>query len=276
MADTTKMTALQNLSAQLPIANKRVAAGANAARTMQVQNAVAAAPTTAQVQPTAQQTGAATAQNAGQQMIQTAKQGLEQQAQVGQLGLAEQGQQNQAALASAAQGAKAEQMNQAEQFANLNQDMKKKMYDETMKFQTDELGRTKFNEMQLADYYRSKAVSQEQFKNYSQKATQASKRNLEMMNKAHELVVEDLNNKYNEAKAKGDFETMKAIQQSKFDADQAMQREVNRDKNNAAVWTAGGMVAGGTAGAILGGPQGAQAGASGGGALGGAIAGLSR
>lgn len=270
MADTSRMTALQNLSNQLPVANSQLAAGQEAARKMKLQQAVAAAPVTGGIQPTAQQAGTATAAEAGTQAVQNAQKTVAQQGQIGQLGLAEQARQGRAEIGSAQLGAGQEKMDQVQQFANLDQSLKQKLYDDTMKFQKDELGRTVFNENQLADYYRTKVQNQEEFKNLAQKAQQASKRSLLMIQKAYELEQEDLKNQYEAAKQAGDQATMKQIKQSQFDNDQAMQRQKNRDANNAAVWTAGGTIAGGAVGAMAGqSAQGANVGAGVGGALGG-------
>jgi hypothetical protein len=277
MDDTNKMTALQSLANSLPVANSRLAAGQKAARDMQLQQAVAGAPPAAPIAPTAQTGGAAAATNAGQSMIANAKQGVAEQGQVAQLGATERAQTGQAEVASQSMGAKQAQMDQATEFANLNEGLKKQLYDNTMQFQKDELGRTKFNEMQMADYYKVTAQNQEQFKNYSQQIQQATDRNIQMMEKAHQLVMEDFQSKYAAAKEAGDDRTMAAIQKAKFDADQAIQKEKNRAASRAAAWSTGGAVVGGVVGAVYGGgPVGAAAGAGVGSAVGGGIGGATQ
>lgn len=268
MADTDKLTALQTLSNQLPVASQKIAAGQQAAQQMQLQNAIKAAPAGGAVTPEAQSIGASAAANTGANQVEAAKQNLAQQGQVGQIGLATENQANQAQVASQQQGAVQSQMDQAQQFAQLNEGLKKQLYDNNMQFQKDELGRTEFNEAQLADYARLKATSDEQLKDYQQSATQASQRRMQMVTKAHDLVMEDLQNKYAQAKQSGDQAAMREVKQQQIDNDNAMQREKNRDAASAAVWSAGGTLIGGAAGA-MGGPAGAKAGAG----LGSAVAG---
>lgn len=139
MATTPRLQALQNLSNQLPVANQQLAANQSAARNMQLQAAIKAAPVGQATTATAQQTGAAAATQAGQQAVTNAQQLIQQQGQVGQLGLAEQQRQNEATTASGRLALGEQSLGQVERFAKLNESLKKQLYDETMKFQTDEL-----------------------------------------------------------------------------------------------------------------------------------------
>lgn len=129
--------------------------------------------------------------------------------------------------------------------------------------------------MQLADYYRSKAVNDEQFRSYQQQVDQASKRRLQMMEQAHKLLSQDLQNQYEVARQHGDQHTALEIQKQQQEAAAAMQREKNRAANRAAAWSAGGTVLGGAAGAAIGRtPQAAAAGGGIGQAVGGGISGI--
>lgn len=273
MADTPRMTALRNLSKQLPVANQRLAQGQAAARDLQLQQAVAKAPVAAPVTSTAQQTGGALAQQAGAQQSQAAQQGVQQAGQVGQLGLAESARQQQADIASQQAGVREQQMGQAERFAKLNEGLKKQLYDDQMKFQKDELGRTQFNEVQLADYARANAKSDEQLRNYSQRAQQLSKRKQQMMEHAHKMVMADLDHKHKMAEKSKDQESIVEIEMMKRGANEQMAKQAAKAANTAAMWQTGGTIAGGVAGAVFGGPAGAAIGAQVGGAVGGLLGG---
>lgn len=273
MADTTRMKALKNLSNSLPVANAQVAAGQNAARQMQIQSAVKAAPQKAGTA-TAQETGASVAANAGQQMIQNAGQTIQQQQQVGQVGLAEQARQNQAEVQSLASGGREQTMDNVQRLAALDSKAKKELYDDQMSFARDENGRTIFNEQQIADYARMNAKSNEEFKNYAQVATQASNRKLQLMETAYKKVQEDLNFKYAEAKQKGDQAAQKQIASDQSDMAARMQRERAKAANNGAMWQTGGAIVGTVVGGIYGGPAGAMAGGAAGGAAGSMIGGM--
>ncbi len=271
MADTLRMQALRNLSNQLPVANAGIAQGQQAAQQMQLQQAVQKAGPKVQTTTTAQDTGAAAAANQGQQMIEGAKNSLQQNQQVGQVGLGEQQRQGQQEVAGAQQGLNQQQMDNVERLANLSEGTKQQLYDANMQFQKDEVGRTLFNEAQLADYAVTKAQNAEQFRNYQQQAEQMNKMKLDLMESAYAKITEDLNQKAAVANQKQDQQVALEIAQKKREADLEMQKARNKAANSAAMWTAGGTAAGAAAGSF-GGPAGAMAGGSLGGAAGGAVA----
>lgn len=269
---TPRMKALQNLAANIPVASQRIATGQKAAQDMQIQQAVKAAPQGVAPVASGQVTGAAVAQNAGQQAIQNAQKSLATANQIGQLETATQGVQNQADIASQQLGNREQKMDQVQKFAQLNEGLKRQLYDETMKFKKDELGRTKFNEQQLADYARLNAQSDEQFRNYQQKSTLASKRKMELMEQAYRLIEEDLKHKYAEASQRKDMAAMDKIRAEQRKAQREIDRKRTNAANNRAAASAGGSFIGGILGTAYGGPSGGQAGAGIGGGIGGASA----
>lgn len=272
-AQSTKLTALQNLANNLPVANQRLATGQQAARNIQLQNAVAKAPTAAPTTSSAQQTGAAIAANAGAQQVQNAQNTVQQEGQVGQTGMATQNQQNQADVSSQEAGAKQQQMDETERFAKLDAGLKKQLYDDNMKFQKDDLGRTQFNATQLSDYARANATSNDQYQNYAQSAKQLSDRKLQVMQQAYNLAMEDLKQKQIIAEQNKDQQSQIELALMKRGMDQQMAKETAKQANNAAAWQTGGMILG-AAGGAFGGPQGAAVGGSVGSALGSLASGL--
>lgn len=266
---TPRMLALQNLANQLPVSNSRVAQGQQSARDIQLQRAVASAPAKANITQTAQQTGAAAAGQAGQQAVERAQSQAQQQQQVGQLGLQEQQRAGQARVFGLQQGAKEQAMDNVQKLAQVDEKMKQELYDKQTKFEKDEAGRALFNDRQLADYAKLNSQSDEQFKDSAMKSDQLSKRKLQAMEAAQQVVNQDLNMKYEQAKQKGDNQLMQSIVQQKRDMDKKIMEEKNAAANRQAMWQAGGTIVGGVAGAVFGGPAGAAAGASAGGALGG-------
>lgn len=265
--ESTRMQALRGLSNQLPVANSQVAAGQQAAQQMQLQSAVQAAGPKTQTTATGQDTGAAAAAQTGQQMVGNAQNSLAQNNQVGQLGLQAQGQQNQAEVSGLQLGSQQQQMDNTQRLAALSASTKAQLYDANIQFQKDETGRTLFNEAQLADYARTKAQTDEQFRNYSQTANQLTDRNLQMMNTAYAKIQEDITNKYQQAKQAGDEQLMQQLTKQKHDADMAMQEAKNKAANSTAMWSAGLGIAGAAAGSLAG-PAGAGVGYSAGSALG--------
>ena len=273
---TNKLTALQNLQGQLPVASQRVAQGIQAARDIQLQQAVAKAPTGAAIAPAAQQTAAAAVQQTGQQQAQAAQQMVQQAGQVGQLQLGEQKMSGQQAVFGAQQAAEKQELDNVQRLSQLDMNAKKELYDNEISFKRDEAGRTLFNQRQLADYAKQNAVSDEQFKNYAQQAEQVSKRNLQAMESAYNIITENLKQQWAVAEQNKDQAAKKQIQEIQIELQKRMAKARARAANNMGAWTAGGTVvgavAGGVAGSIIapgaGTAAGAAAGASTGGALG--------
>lgn len=268
---TPRMRALQNLASQLPVANQKVAAGQQAARDIQLQRAVQAAPTAAPTTQAAQTTGAAMAAQAGQQAGERAQQQVQQAGQIGGLGLAEEARAGQARVSGLQSGAREQQMAGAQKLASISEKAKQEVFDKQLQFDRDEMGRVQFNERQLADYARVQSKTDDQFRDYTQKMEQLNKRNLEAMEHAYRVVEADLTQKYNEARQKGDQKAMLEAEQIKKEMAEKIQKERNKASNTAAMLGTVGTIAGGVVGAIYGGPVGAAAGASVGGAAGGMV-----
>lgn len=273
---TNKLTALQNLQGQLPVASQRVAQGIQAARDIQLQQAVAKAPTGAAIAPAAQQTAAAAVQQTGQQQAQAAQQMVQQTGQVGQLQLGEQKMSGQQAVFGAQQAAEKQGLDNVQRLSQLDMNAKKELYDNEISFKRDEAGRTLFNQRQLADYVKQNAVSDEQFKSYAQQAEQISKRNLQAMESAYNIIAENLKQQSAIAEQNKDQAAKKQIQEIQIELQKRMAKARARAANNMGAWTAGGTVVGAVAGGVAGSflapgagtAAGAAAGASTGGALG--------
>ena len=267
-----RLKALQNLSNALPVANQQVAQQQKAGRDLQLQAAVANTPAAAVGPGTGAQLGTAMQNQSGDQQVTAAKGAVDQQQQVAQLGQQAQATADKGQIAGLQAGARQSEMDNVQRFAALNAGVKKELYDDTMQFQKDEIGRTLMNERQLADYARLNAKSDEEYKNYAQIADQASQRKLQTMEKAFDLVQQDLDNQLAIAEQKKDQAAKQAIIKAKRDAEAAMQKEKNKRANDSAAWTTGGTIVGTAVGAYFGGPAGAAAGGAIGGAAGGAVA----
>lgn len=270
--ETPRMTALRNLSNQLPVANSRVAAGQSAAQQMQLQNAVKQAPQGGSTTANAQETAASTAATQGQQLIQGAQNQIQQQGQTGQLAVGEQKSQAEANIAAQTQGARAQQMDNLQRLGQIDESAKQQLYDRQMQFQQDQNGRTIYTAEQLADYARTQAQNQEQAQDYAQSAQQLTEKNMQAMEQAYKLISEDLKQKEAVAEQSGDETTKKAIYQQQVDAQAAMNKIRADNSNRKAMFGGIGTVAGAVVGGYFGGAGGAMAGGAAGGAGGSAIA----
>lgn len=245
---TPRMTALQTLQNQLPVASQKVAQGIQAARDIQLQQAVAKAPTPAAITPVAQQTAAAATAQAGQQQVEAAKQMVQQAGQFGELKAGEQQMAAQQQIAQAEQVARQQEMTNVERLGRLDMAAKKELYDSEIQFKKDEAGRTLFNERQLIDYAARNARSEEEYRNYAQRAEILNKRKLQAMETAYRIIEEDLRQQFALAEQRKDQAAKERIAQIRRDIQARVAREKNRAANRAAMWQAGGMIVGAAAG----------------------------
>lgn len=239
---TPRMQALQKLQSQLPVANQRVAQGIQTARDLQLQQAVAKAPTGAAIAPAAQQTAAAATAQTGQQQAEAAQQMIRQAGQVGQLQLGEQQLAAQQKIAQQQQAARQQEIDSAERLGRLDLAAKQELYDKELEFKKDEAGRTLFNERQLADYAIRNARSEEEYKKYAQDAQLLAKRDLEATEIAFSLVMEDLKQRWSLAEQQRDQAAKEEIARIEAEARAAMERKRARAANSAAMWQAGGQI----------------------------------
>jgi hypothetical protein len=236
---TLRMAALQNLQKQLPVASQKVASGIQAARDIQLQQAVAKAPTGAAIAPAAQQTAAAATTQTGTQQVEAAKQMVKQAGQLGQLQLGEQQLTAQQKAAQQQQAARQQEMTNVEKLGRLDMAAKQKLYDKEMQFKKDKAGRTLFNERQLADYAIRNARSEEDFKNYAQTAELVGRRKIQAMEAAYKVIEEDLKQQWSIAEQQKDQAAKERIIQIRRDIEARIQREKDRAANNNAMWSSG-------------------------------------
>lgn len=261
-SQTSRMTALQNLQNQLPVASQKLASGIQAARDIQLQQAVAKAPTGAAIAPAAQQTAAAATAQTGAQQVEAAKQMVQQAGQLGQLQLGEQQMTAQQQIAQQQQAARQQEMTNAERLGRLDLAAKKELYDSEIQFKKDEAGRTLFNERQLADFAIRNARSEEEYRKFEQDAQLLAKRDLQASEAAFALVMEDLKQQWTIAEQRKDQAAKEEIVRIEATARAAMERKRARAANSAAMWSSGGMIVGAVAGALIAGPGGYAAGAA--------------
>lgn len=284
MADTPQMSALKRLATQLPVANQRLASQQQAARDLQLQQAVSAVPPAQATTRTAQTTGAAAAKQTGDQAVANAQQGVQQQQQVAQLGQQQQGIEAQQRVSDLQAGAREQAMSNEQKLANISEQAKQEMFDSRKKFAEDELGRKFTNDRQMADYVVSQAKSQQDLLDYQQKVDQLSKRSQQASETALNKVSQQLkaenalaNQLQDQLSQKGitanEQENLRTLYAQKVDQINKLQQseialKLQLQKNQADAANRSSMIssifsiAGAVGGAVVGGPAGGMAGAS--------------
>jgi len=272
--ETPRMTALKKLSAQIPVANSRIAQQQQASRDIQLQQAVKAAPASMGV-PQAQQLAQTQATNAGQQALQTQKQGMQTQAQVADLAAQEQKQATQSRQFGLEQGVEQQRLSNVEKLASLSEKAKQEMFDSRLQFQKDEMGRTFLNERQLADYAKLTAKNDAEYKAYAQQAEQQQRLKIQTLETINRRLENAMKNQF--AKEQEGLSRMNEqdIQKMKQDVENRLAKAKADAANTTAKWGAAGTIVGAVVGYRFGGASGATAGGSLGGAAGGAAGGTS-
>jgi hypothetical protein len=276
MALTGRQSGLTTLAGQMPIRNQELADQQRAARTLQLQQAVAKltpqqAPTAGQ----ASQMAATAAQQAGQEQVSRAGQMLETAAQVGKLGQQETAIAGAEKIGALQEGARKEELSQLDRLAKLDAKAKTELFDRELTFKKDAANQTFFSERQLADYKRSAAASDEQLKNWANTAQNYHKRNLASLETIYKNLSQIEENNYRVGKQQLDQAARKEIEQLKIDTARRIQSAKNKAANSVTRWQAIGTIGGAAIGSIIPGAgtvAGATLGASVGGALGGMTA----
>lgn len=266
---------LQRLAGQFPIQNQQVAQGLQAAQTVGLQAQLGEAARAGQPIGARQIAAAGAQQVAGQAQIQqqAAQQTVKQQQQVQQLGMQEEQMTQKKALADRAMRLQRQQRQSEASLFGLNEGLKNRLMDDQLKFQTDELGRTLFNERQMLDYAVSKAKSAEDFANYQQKVTILAKRKSQALQTAHARIEQALKQEFTKSESAKDRDLQTKLIKQKLALEEKIKKAQADAANRAAMFNAAGTIIGaglGAAASIFV-PALAPALISGGAALGGGI-----
>lgn len=265
------MKQLQQLSKQAPVDNQQVVQGMDQAREAQFRQAAQAAPAT---QGAAQQLGAQTQQARQQGIAQGAQQSLQKQQQVAELQNQEQRMANQQNLFNRQQGLQQKQRQLEGQLSQLGEEAKQKIWDDNLKFEKDELGRTQFNERQLLDYAILNAKSDEDLAAFEQQMNFESEKRMNALRASQAKIKQALEQGFDDYNQTLDAEQKMKLVRAQHELDRKMKEESNKAANRASMFGAAGTIGGAVAGGVLGGPPGATIGASIGGGVGSMASGL--
>lgn len=136
----------------------------------------------------------------------------------------------------------------------LGMTTKQELFDATVRFEQDELGRTVFNERQLMDYAITHAKDIENLQDYEQVVSQMSERRMRFLQAAQQKIQQELQQAY----AMEENELNQAVKLELANAKAAMDAKLKKEsadaQNRAGMWGAiGGTLAAGIAIAIPGG-----------------------
>lgn len=196
---TPRAQQLQGLAAGLPNQQQRELNQAQASQTAQLQQSFGQAQRQPGLVPSVgqqQQIATALTQSAGQAQLAAQQQQGVQLAEVGKEVLQTRANEAQNVLGQRELNlAKQEQEIERRMFG-LSRKLGKDMFAAQLKFERDELGRTYFNERQLADYKLATAKSEEELVAYEQTVTQQSERRLRLLAAAEQRLRQELQQEF--------------------------------------------------------------------------------
>lgn len=250
------------LAQSMPVANARLQKQQQDANALAMQQTIAKAqPGTSNVR-IGQQVGAAVTGDAGKQQVQQAAQQVQQQANIGQAGLQQQASDIKNRLAALQQGVQAQGIDQKQQLFQHAQQLENKAFNDRMQFRKDELGRTEFNDKQLADYARISGLKDEQLRDYAQTAQLAYQRDLQITEHAANLINEQLQFESRKRTQDQDQALISKLNAQKIALDRAIEAKQAEAANNSQMWSGILGIVGTVVGGYFGGPAGAGAGYS--------------
>lgn len=248
--------ALNKIEQQLPFQSNERQQQMDAARQIQLQQALGGGARSAQPQAMTPQSGAQVAaqmqQAMGQGAITEAQKQAQARAQVEQQRQQEAAMQMQQKIFDKGRQVQQEQERLQQQLAALDISLKQRIFDQNMQFQKDELGRTMFNEQQLADWAITKAQNREELLKYELEAQQTSARRIQLLTTAHAALKQELA----QAFSAGEQELDQAHKQELTELVRRVEEKIKAEQaaaaNRASIWTAAGTVVGAVAGGIIG------------------------
>jgi hypothetical protein len=254
---------LNKLAAAIPMANQQIASGMQQARETQLQQSIGQmTPEQAATPRLAQSMGAQQAAQAS--AIQLGAQQKTQQSAVvaGQQAIVQDKIQKQQELFTRSQALSQKNRYLENELARISQSAKDKLLDQQLSFKRDELGRTIWNERQLADYKIATAKDEEDFRNYQQEASNLSERRMKMLQMAQRKLEQVLEQGYISTNQKLDQASRLKIVETVAALKRKQARESARQSSNMGMWAGAGTVVGAVAGAMIAGPTGYAAGAA--------------
>lgn len=230
LGQTATQSGLATMMGQMPTRNKLIADQQKAARALQLQQAIAAAPAPL-TQAQASEAAGQVAQAAGQQQIGRAQQMMQTAEQAARLGGQETALAGREKIAGLQEAARTESLGQAERLAAIDQEAKKELFDTELQIQKDANNNALLSARQLADYAMLSANRQESFDNWKQKSLQYSERNLKMLQIMEQKLAQAVKDGYLDKRQKLDQAQKQELAQIQKDLQNRIAK-ANAKKNN--------------------------------------------
>jgi len=261
----TSADLLAKLQNAMPVQNQRIADQQKAARAIQLQQAVSAAPTggVPQQQAQAQVLGAGVQQMAGEQAVTQAVGQQKQLEQLGQAALGVEKTQQQQQIGQQQLAFGQQQIESQATVATTNRDVEDKILNDQLTFKQDDLGRIEYQENQLLDYAIVSTKNEQELKGKLQ--------NIEFASKQENIILSSIYDAAKDSKLAGwkmgeqrlDQRASERLTEAMAILEKKLALRKKKGANRGAFGAAGGVI-GGIIGMKYGGTPGAIAGSAGG------------
>jgi hypothetical protein len=180
----------------------------------------------------------------GQSQVQAAQKDLQKQSQVAGAIQQEQNQAIQSGLQQRQQASKTRLRSINNQIGALSNNLKQDIFDKQVQFQKDELGRTYWNERQLADWKIKEAKSDEELAEFEQNMMQEFEKKMALLQASERAVKQRLEQEMQKSEQDQDQALMQRLQNAEIELQRKQQKAQARASQNAAIMGAAGTIAG--------------------------------
>lgn len=186
---------------------------------------------------------------AAREVAQRAQRGA---AAVGQMELSRQQQEQQKLLFDRSIGIQQNLRKQEQQLQQLNSQVKTNLYDRAMKFEKDELGRTKWKTGQLMDYALKKTQRAQDYRKLEQSVGQMQRRRTQLLKISQAKIEQALKQEFEKTEVARDRDLTDRLTKARAEIQRKIEEDKARAAESAAKWTAGGQLIGTILGAGVG------------------------
>jgi len=250
-----KNSQLANLASQFPAMTQRSAGAQQAQARMaaaqqlqqQAQGAEPGRPTSAAMMGAQLYTAQAAA---SREAAQRAQKGV---AAVGQMELQRQKEEQQKLLFERSIGLQQTARKHEQQLQKLSSNVKRNLYDRAMKFEKDEIGRTRWKTSQLMDYALRKTQRAQDYRKLEQSVGQMQKRRTQLLKTSQAKIQEALKQEFAKTEAARDRSMTERLQKAEAEIKKKIAKMKAEAAEHSSMWQVGGQIIGtilGTAGAI--------------------------
>lgn len=265
---------LSSLASQVPGQIEQDASRAQSKTDLAIQQAVAATPAPALTTPRIQEVAAQAATQQGAEQVKSQEQGQQRLANLAKEGAQKAQHEIEMRIKDQKLGIAQKGRALQERLSSKNRELKDALFDNEMKFQQDELGRTAWNERQLLDWKVTQAKSQQELAEYEQEVQQMHEKRTTLLKTAQAKIKQALANGFDENEQKLNNAQTIRLTEAKLALDKKIAQEKAEKAASNALLVGAFTVLGTAVGAVVGfGAPGAMAGGAIGAGVGNMVAG---